>query len=397
MTEAIATPDEVSAQLAVSAHQGTSFVPERRGKQRQQDYADQINADYAEFCKLARTPEERAIVDEEFQRYKAGYLQRYSAYLSASSRVVSFMITGPSRFPVERNRKRNATADRRYSELREYRDRALAAIRRRLRPDENGIRSADPKAVEKIGSKVEELRALQERMKATNALIRKYTTVGQQQEDRTYPVTFKNITREELTAKLMEMGYSDKQAYELLKPDFLGRIGYPDYALKNNNANIRRYEQRSKSVEKMQTSEHKEEEYGDATVIENPEEGRIQISFPGKPSADTIASLKSHGFRWSPRQAVWQRHLNYNGRDAVDRFLKATGRKQEEPKADPLANYSGQFQQDVRELSEKCGKSVEAIVDMWREYGRDCRNFDQSALWSEFLEWYKHKLYTPDN
>ena len=48
--------------------------------------------------------------------------------------------------------------------------------------------------------------------------------------------------------KLRDMGYSDIQIKQLREPDFCGRIGYPDYALRNNNANIHRVESRFKSL-----------------------------------------------------------------------------------------------------------------------------------------------------
>ena len=48
--------------------------------------------------------------------------------------------------------------------------------------------------------------------------------------------------------ELKILGYSDEQIQELRTPDFMGRVGFPAYALQNNNANIHRVEERVKSL-----------------------------------------------------------------------------------------------------------------------------------------------------
>jgi hypothetical protein len=45
--------------------------------------------------------------------------------------------------------------------------------------------------------------------------------------------------------------------------------------------------------------------------------------FPGKPDEHTRRLLKANGFRWSPSQGAWQRHLNEAGRWAAERVMKA--------------------------------------------------------------------------
>ncbi|TCP73797.1 hypothetical protein C8J31_1555 [Rhizobium sp. PP-CC-2G-626] len=64
-------------------------------------------------------------------------------------------------------------------------------------------------------------------------------------------------------------------------------------------------------------SEEVETEAGAVEVKENTEIARIQMIFPGKPDEEARRILKSHGFRWSPSQGAWQRHLNEAGRYAV--------------------------------------------------------------------------------
>ena len=47
--------------------------------------------------------------------------------------------------------------------------------------------------------------------------------------------------------------------------------------------------------------------FASGTIVDNVEENRLQILFDDKPDADTRTKLKSHGFRWSPRNGAWQR------------------------------------------------------------------------------------------
>ena len=56
--------------------------------------------------------------------------------------------------------------------------------------------------------------------------------------------------------------------------------------------------------------------------VENVEENRVQIVFPGKPDYETRRLLKSNGFRWSRYNMAWQRHLNNAGRWAAERMTE---------------------------------------------------------------------------
>ena len=45
-------------------------------------------------------------------------------------------------------------------------------------------------------------------------------------------------------------------------------------------------------------------------MVENVEENRVQLFFPGKPDEAARTMLKRSGFRWSPMEGAWQRLLN---------------------------------------------------------------------------------------
>lgn len=77
----------------------------------------------------------------------------------------------------------------------------------------------------------------------------------------------------------------------------------------NSSANIRRIKARIAELEKRAAREPASDEMiGDVRLSES--ENRVRLVFPGKPSPETIAALKSSGFRWSPSAGAWQRHAS---------------------------------------------------------------------------------------
>lgn len=306
---------------AYNAHRGSSFVPEKRAKARQDEYLSLMQSDYEQLSKMARNDEEKAMLDNEFQRYAAGYASYYRKGLLADSRTMSWMITGPSNFPTERNRKRLDIARRRWDELSQYRERAHAAIRKAVRPDLSPVMAGQANAVELLQQKLESLKNCQERMKAANALVRKYVTCKDKQVE--YK---KGKTQEAYLAEAENLGIDPANARQLLVPDFGGRIGFAGYELTNNNANIKRIEERIKSISSMKAMPETEVKYeGGITVSECPEDARIRITFPGKPSRDKIDALKARGFKWSPTNMAWQRNLNSGGQWAAAEIVKLFG------------------------------------------------------------------------
>jgi hypothetical protein len=285
---------EIPLELARAAHEGTSFVPERRAQQTQADYAATLRTDYEELAKLADTPEKQAQLGEEFERYRAGYHKRTLAYLHSRSRCLSPMITGPARFPVERNRKRLDIAHKRLNELLDFRARALAAIRKTLQPESRPILASDADAAERLRAKIAEAEALQARMKASNAAIRKHANAGPEAQ----------------VKALVALGHTETRARELLRPDFCNRVGFPSYALQNNNANIRRMKDRLAGIEKAQATPDTIREGNAARLEDCPAENRVRLFFPGKPAEAIRDKLKASGFRWTPSLGCWQAYRN---------------------------------------------------------------------------------------
>ena len=149
----------------------------------------------------------------------------------------------------------------------------------------------DPDASEKLADKVERLQARQDLMKAANRLARKGDRDG-----------------------LAEMGFASKLIDKLLTPGYgqgYGEhLGFASWELTNNNANIRRLKKRLQDIEAHADDETSTQTIGDIEIIDNVEDNRVQIFFPGKPAPEVRQTLKSNGFRWAPSVGAWQRHRN---------------------------------------------------------------------------------------
>lgn len=164
-----------------------------------------------------------------------------------------------------------------------------------------GISSDDPDAIDKLREQLAGVEESQARMKAANAAIRK------------------GKTDDAKVANLVGIGFPELEARELVKPDFCGRIGFPSYALSNNNANGRRIKQRIEQLERARSAESVEVEGNGYEYRECTDENRVMFVFPGKPDGATRAQLKTNAFKWSPSRGAWVRQLNGAGKWAGQR------------------------------------------------------------------------------
>lgn len=175
----------------------------------------------------------------------------------------------------------------------EYERRADAAEKNRA------IFTEDPDAAEKLTDKIERLEAKQKLMREANKLIRKQDTEG-----------------------LKALGFTDATITQLYEPDFCGRVGFPDYALSNNSANIRRLKQRLQKVERRETMETTEEKHGETRIVVDVELNRVQIYFPEKPDAAMRSKLKRAAFKWAPSRECWQRHAGQYALDLARQIVE---------------------------------------------------------------------------
>lgn len=141
------------------------------------------------------------------------------------------------------------------------------------------IYAEDDDAVENLTARVAALESLQERMKAANRII-------------------KNLkqTQEEKIEALCRLGFERRNAEELFVPNCFGQIGFADFTIRNNGANIRRLKKRLESVARLKSTPTKEYTIGEVRIVENTEANRLQVFFPEKPSETARKELKSNGF-----------------------------------------------------------------------------------------------------
>lgn len=285
---------DIPLDLAITAHRGTSHSPGARGASERRAYAAMLRHDYESLREDATTPEALALLDSEFARYRAGMRTRKLAQLHAHSRTVSVMVAGPANFPKRRMVKRNETEARRQEDIHQFRERALAAIRKNLRPDLRPIMAGDADATTRLEEKIAQAEAEQNRMKQVNHAIRKHAKAGPQAQ----------------AAALVALNISEKAALGLLAPDELGRVGYPDYALKNNGARTRDMKARLATLKTAKATPSMSTEGPLAQVEDVPAENRVRLFFAVKPSAAVRARLKSANFHWSPQMECWQAYRN---------------------------------------------------------------------------------------
>lgn len=236
-------------------------------------------------------------IDRLLEIYCRKLAENMNASYSIEARCPSILISGGGNFPVRKKEKQNAARDRNLEEW-NYIQGLLDKIRS---VGTGGISSDDPQAVEKLEAKLAALEKHQEMMKAANAAIR-----------------MKDPAKGD--AKLAELGYTPEDIAKLREPDFCGRIGYPAYALQNNNANIRRIRGRIAELKKRTESTPEGWEFDGGRVVVNTTENRLQVIFDGKPDADVRTELKGEGFRCAPSQGAWQRQLTDNAMRAARRL-----------------------------------------------------------------------------
>jgi hypothetical protein len=176
--------------------------------------------------------------------------------------------------------------------LREY----AAELERRAQAsaDNPAIFSDDPNAPAKLRDKLEQCEQLQKRMKQLNSAWRRRGADGLRECGLT-------------DAQVASLEQSIEKAYSWEKQPF------PGYQLTNNGAEIRRLKARIQEVDVRVANAEKDDEreaFGTASLTLAHADNRVQLRFPGKPDAETIRTLKSHGFRWAPSMGAWQRHLS---------------------------------------------------------------------------------------
>lgn len=294
----------INENLAKQSHDGMSMTNYKPGSATAEWHGMCAEAREAADRALKRAPERADEIERLYERYES----KAAAYINESNRIgamcPSVLVTGSGNFPTRKKKKQLDAYDSFYKK-----DWGFDKIIHKLNligTDREPVKSGDADAIGKLQKKLDDRMKAQETMRAANKAIR-----------------MKDVDKGD--AALRDLGFNDERIKELREGDFCGRVGFPPYALSNNNAEIRRLKKRIEELQAAKESEPAEEREvticGEpCTVAENADNMRLQVFFDGKPSAECRMKLKANGFRWAPSQGAWQRQLTNNARHALNRI-----------------------------------------------------------------------------
>ena len=131
---------------------------------------------------------------------------------------------------------------------------------------------------------------------------------------------------EKLKAKLVKLEEERTKFKEYnKKARAVGKEQAPGFYLRNLAGNVRSVKERIKRLESKAMLQDSEKEINGVRIVQDTDDNRIRLFFPGKPAADVRSMLKSNGFRWSPNAGAWQRMLNGTGIWAAERVVEKLG------------------------------------------------------------------------
>jgi hypothetical protein len=266
---------------------------------------------------IKRAPERTDEIEAIYERYESRAADYINERNSIDAMCPSVLIVGGANFPTSKKNKQVARLDAFYKKDFGF-DKLLNKLRL-IGTDREAIKSGDDDAIAKLERKLEVRQKRQEEMKAANAWYRKHKTL-----DGLQPESVREAAQNELDFQLKTLYFrddADREAYKLKTKPYT-------YKLTNNNSEINRIKKRIEALKAAKEAAESEPKTGSVCgepceVIEDANDMRIRLVFDGKPSDECRALLKRNGFRWSPRNAAWQRQLNENGRFAVRRVLDA--------------------------------------------------------------------------
>lgn len=282
---------------ACDAFYSTSFSPEERGAYYIRMYEEELNDD------IENMPE------EERGSYISKYKEWVRTLFGKHSRIMSAAITGPARFPAQRNEKMNNYYDNAVSEFRGWREKALKAIARRIED-----------------AKPEEQKADEEWTRLKRSIYSSASTIkginGGTERGYNKALFVSSIYgKVETYAKRGDVTMVEKAIA------YVRELNKQSSIITERHKFFKLAEMAKAVCEAQEVRSNKEDTeilFDGGRVIKNYSEDRVQIVFDTKPQQDVISNLKHNGFRWSPRFSAWQRQLTNNAYYAVTRVTPVT-------------------------------------------------------------------------
>lgn len=264
--------------MKTNAFYNVSFDPEKRLAR----FIDDIENEDAKIDELCQQ------YGVDSQKLKDKHFRLALDYLYAQRRCLSWAITGPARFPVKTQEKRQATCEDRLNRLVNFENN----IEKYLKKITRHVETQDDKKAKWL-KQIEELKAGQEMMKDVNKLIRQ----GKKDEaEKKYNIT--------------------------LEPNWAGYYGFESFELRHNLAYIKRLEDQVKTIDCCREKSGLNFEFAGGKVEYDAEEIRYNIFFDEKPDDIMRTKLKSHGFKWSPRRGAWTRGAKTINSQTIKKILE---------------------------------------------------------------------------
>lgn len=279
--------NDIPVAVANQAHSGTSFVPEQRGKQEIDGYANTMASFYNKVLDLAGE-ERKTEAMADLESFRDRYRDRYMRLLIRRAGLVSTMIAGPSNFPAARMNKKSAAYDAANQEFFAWSERVSNKIESKYRGNA-AIRTGSADAVEKLEQKIADAEAWQSFMVAANKIIRR--KAGSVDEKIDELLALDDTVRVETLRKLLTV------------TDYMGRLGFESFQLTNNGATIRRMKEQLEKAKLLAGSVTTEKTIGQVRIVDNVEADRLEMYFPTRTSKEVYNLLKSHGFRYTPSKS----------------------------------------------------------------------------------------------
>ena len=259
--------------LCYRAHAHTSFSPEKRAESYVKEYSKMLDEDLKEL-------------GDNQGNYKEKFITKFSDWMSAKSRCISSMITGPANFPVRRAQKANRSEHNKCEAFANWREKYFKAVNRvPTKSPEDDLEIAEKRLDILVNNQME--------MKAINSAIRKCKKTELKD-------IIDYLLLEEFSPELVSLIDNHYGRTS-------GKYKIPGFTLTNNNSTIKRTEQKIKimrvRIDRKIDWEDIKFEGGYVTI----EDDRLKIYHDEKPAQEIIKEIKSNGFRWSPHWKCWCR------------------------------------------------------------------------------------------
>lgn len=294
---------EIDERTARLAHEMMSFrdYPENSATIAYRNAVDSA-AQLADERKQAVSPFYHEKIDHLLDTYSRKLASWINDYNRNGASCPSVMVCGPANFPVRKKERQNARESSLWDERKK-----IDHLLDRIRSIGTGpVDLADPHAREILEDQLQRVQMDLEHSKAMNAYYRKHNTFQ----------GFEGLTQE--AAEKMDSDFLDlqKRAPFVRKP-------FPDYELTSMRGKIKRIQSRLEELDRLQSHPAGDENipFAGGVVIRNVSINRLQILFDDLPDPDIRQALKSHGFRWSPKNKTWQRQLTKNAEYDATKIL----------------------------------------------------------------------------